>query len=95
MLERAGFGTTPEEIQSLAKLTPAQAIARMVRFEGVGTGNLHPFEESGVHDPGLEPFPPSRRAITDMAMEKGAALGIRVKPADPQCLQRIALGPTM
>ena len=31
LLERAGFGGTPEEIQALAKLTPAQAIARLVR----------------------------------------------------------------
>jgi len=27
LLERAGFGGTPEEIQALAKMTPAQAIA--------------------------------------------------------------------
>src|SRR5262245_4864623 len=59
LLERAGFGGTPEEIDALAKLTPAQAIARMVRFQGVAAGNLPPFEHSGIHDPGLEPFPPS------------------------------------
>jgi len=35
LLERAGFGGTPEEIQALAKMTPAQAVARMVRFKGV------------------------------------------------------------
>ena len=34
LLERAGFGGTPEEIQALAKMTPAQAVARLVRFEG-------------------------------------------------------------
>ena len=33
-----------------------------------------------IHDPGLEPFPPSRPAVTDMAKEKGEALGIKVKP---------------
>src|SRR5262245_48787185 len=59
LLERAGFGGTPEEIDALAKLTPAQAVARLVRFEGVGTGDLPPFDHSGIHDPGLEPFPPS------------------------------------
>ena len=32
LLERAGFGGAPQEIQALAKLTPAQAIARLVRF---------------------------------------------------------------
>ena len=30
LLERAGFGGTPDEIQTLVKLTPAQAVARLV-----------------------------------------------------------------
>src|SRR5258708_31067684 len=76
LLERAGFGGTPEEIDALAKMTPAQAIARLVRFEGTGAGQLPPFDHSGVHDPGIEPFPPRRPAVTDLAKEKGAALGI-------------------
>src|SRR5579864_3545185 len=54
LLERAGVGGTPDEIQALAKMTPAQAIARMVRFEGTDASSLPPFEHSGVHDPGLE-----------------------------------------
>jgi hypothetical protein len=89
LLERAGFGGTPEEIQVLAKMTPAEAVARLVRFEGVGTGNLPPFDHSGIHDPGLEPFPPSRPAVTDMAKEKGEALGIKVKPGGNRPLQPI------
>ena len=89
LLERAGFGGTPAEVQTLAKLTPKQAVARLVRFEGVGTGNLPPFDESGVHDPGLEPFPPSRPAVTDLAKEKGEALGIKVKPSGNRRLQPI------
>src|ERR1700691_4884827 len=60
LLERAGFGGTPEEVASLAKMTPAQAIARMVRFEGADASRLAPFDESPIHDPGLEPFPPTR-----------------------------------
>src|SRR5438105_13633266 len=62
LLERAGFGGTPDEINALAKMTPAQAVARLVRFEGADASALPPFEHSGVHDPGLEPFPPSRPA---------------------------------
>src|SRR5579864_481005 len=89
LLERAGFGGTPEEIEALAKMTPAQAVARLVRFEGTDTSNLPPFEHSGVHDPGLEPFPPSRPAVTDMAKEKGEALGIKVKPSGNRRLQSI------
>src|SRR6516165_6663747 len=89
LLERAGFGGTPEEIQALAKMTPAQAVARMVRFEGVGPSNLPPFDEDQIHDPGLEPFPPSRPAVTDLAKEKGEALGIKVKPSGNRRLQPI------
>lgn len=89
LLERAGFGGTPEEIQALAKLTPAQAIARLVRFEGTDVSKLPPFEHSGIHDPGLEPFPPTRPAVTDLAKERGEALGIKVKPTGNRRLQPV------
>lgn len=89
LLERAGFGGTPEEIDALAKMTPDRAIARLVRFEGTDSSHLPPFDHSGVHDPGLEPFPPSRPAVTDLAKQKGEALGIKVKPAGNRRLQPI------
>ncbi len=44
--------------------------------------HLTEFERSGIHDPGLEPFPPSRPATTDLAKETGEALGIKVKPRE-------------
>ena len=89
LLERAGFGGTPEEIQALAKMTPAQAVARMVRFKGVDAVQLPPFDESGIHDPGIEPFPASRPAVTDMAKKTGSALGIAVKPEGNRRLQPV------
>src|SRR5437016_7330531 len=89
LLERAGFGGTPEEIQALAKMTPAQAIARLIRFEGTDISQLPPFEHSGIHDPGLEPFPPTRPAVTDLAKEKGEALGVKVKPTGNRRLQPV------
>ena len=89
LLERAGFGGTPDEIAYLAKLTPSQAIARLVRFEGVETGQLPEFEPSGIHDPGLEPFPPSRPAVTNRAKKTGEALGIKVKPTGNRRLQPV------
>ena len=46
LLERAGFGGTPEEVDALAKLTPAQAVRRLVRFEGVPKTTLPTFEHS-------------------------------------------------
>src|ERR1700719_2527955 len=89
LLERAGFGGTPDEIQALAKMTPAQAIARLVRFEGTDASHLPPFDHSGIFDPGLDPFPPSRPAVTDLAKEKGEALGIKVKPSGNRRLQPV------
>ena len=89
LLERAGFGGTPQEISALAKMTPSQAIARLVRFEGTDTSQLPAFDESGVHDPGLEPFPPSRPAVTDQAKKTGEALGIKVMPSGNRRLQPV------
>src|SRR5665213_1884696 len=76
LLERAGFGGTPAEIDALAKMTPAQAIARLVRYEGTDVSHMPAFDESGIRDPGLEPFPPSRPAVTEMAKKIGEALGM-------------------
>src|ERR1700676_4655617 len=89
LLERAGFGGPPEEIDALAKMTPAQAVAHLVHFDKADTSHLPPFEESGIHDPGLEPFPPSRPAVTDLAKKTGEALGIKVKPTGNRRLQPI------
>ena len=88
LIERAGFGGTPEEIQALAKSTPTEAVRKLVYFQSVDN-NLPPFEHSGIHDPGLEPFPESRPAVTKMAKEKGEALGIKVKPGGDRPLQPI------
>ena len=88
LLERAGFGGTPEEIEALARLTPAEAVRRLVYFQNI-ENNLPPFADSGAHDPGLEPFPESRPAVTKMAKEKGEALGIKVKPGGDRPIQPI------
>ncbi len=89
LLERAAFGGTPEEIAVFAKMTPARAVARLVRFEGTDASSLPPFDHSGIHDPGIEPFPPSRPAVTDQAKATGEALGIKAKPAGNRKLQPI------
>jgi uncharacterized protein (DUF1800 family) len=88
LLERAGFGGTPEEIQALAQLAPAEAVRQLVHFQNI-ENKLPPFEHSGIHDPGIEPFPESRPAVTKLAKEKGEALGIKVKPGGDRPLQPI------
>lgn len=58
LLERAGFGGTPEEVGKLARLTPAQAVDTLVDYEQIPEGNLPPFEPSGIypHDSKLVPL---------------------------------------
>jgi len=89
LLERAGFGGTPEEITELFELGAEAAVRRLVYFENIDNTHLHPFAHSGIHDPGLEPFPPSRPATTELAKETGEALGIKVKPEGNRRLQPV------
>ena len=89
LLERAGFGGTPDQIDILAAMSPAEAVRRLVYFDGVDNSHLLPFEHSGIHDPGLEPFPPSRPATTELAKATGEALGIKVKATGNRRLQPV------
>ena len=89
LLERAGFGGTREQIAEFAKLSPVEAVRRLVYFDGAPKGTPPPFDHSGVHDAGLEPFPPSRPATTKLASEKGEALGVKVKPSGNRRLQPV------
>lgn len=89
LLERAGFGGTPVEIEALAAMTPAQAVAHLVHFDPGANTHLAPFDHSGIFDEGLDPFPPSRPATTELARENGEALGIKVKAGGNRPLQPI------
>jgi len=89
LLERAGFGGTPDQIQALAAMSPGAAVRSLVYFDPSVNSRLQPFDHSGIHDPGLEPFPPSRPATTDLAKETGEALGVKVKPSGNRRLQPV------
>jgi uncharacterized protein (DUF1800 family) len=49
LLERAGFGGTPEEIQALARMSPQEAVRRLVRYQSVKDVDLPPFHETGIY----------------------------------------------
>jgi hypothetical protein len=83
LLERAGFGGTPEEIARLAAMSPRQAVDALVDF-GPIAGRLKPFDESGIWDPGMDPFPPSRAEAVRLARERGEGLGEKLRPAGSQ-----------
>ena len=89
LIERAGFGETPDAIERLAKLDPAALVRDLVVPQDAGNSQLAAFDESGVFDPSLDPFPASRPAATDAAKEKGEALGVKVKPAGNRRLQPV------
>ncbi|MEM8769004.1 MAG: DUF1800 domain-containing protein, partial [Pseudomonadota bacterium] len=55
------------------------AVRRLIYLDGIETGSLPAFDHSGVFHPGLDPFPPSRPATTNLAKREGEALGISVK----------------
>jgi len=90
LLDRAGFGGTPDDIVRLARMTPEAAVLSLVDYQAIENGRLTPFEHSGVYDPTLNPFPPTRPAATRLAAETGAAMGIAVKPSGARKLQPVA-----
>jgi len=89
LLERAGFGGLPEEIEKLAIMTPREAVRHFVYFGNISNSHLPSFDHSGIHDAGLEPFPASRQATTELAKKTGEALGIKAKPLGNRRLQPI------
>lgn len=88
LLGRAGFGGTPEDIARLAAMSPSEAVKSVVYFKP--DLSLKPFEHSGIHDPGLEPFPESRPAATERAEKTGESMGVKVKPAGNRRVQPVA-----
>ena len=88
LLERAAFGGTPDAISHLAGLTPSQAVDHLVDYQSI-PDDLPAFHPSGVWDPTLKNFPPSRVAATKLAQAKGEAMGVRIKPKGERPLQPV------
>jgi hypothetical protein len=89
LLERTGFGGTPSDIKRFAAMSPQAAVDYLVHFKGAPPLTLPAFDHSGVFDEGLDPFPPSRPATTNLAEETGEALGIKVKAGGNRPMQPI------
>lgn len=76
LIERAGFGATPDEVRRLAAMSPEEAVNWIVNYESIDASALPAFDESGIWDPGMDPFPPSRAEAVRRARENGGkALG--------------------
>ncbi|MEC8346947.1 MAG: DUF1800 family protein, partial [Pseudomonadota bacterium] len=88
LASRAGFGATQEEIVALIGETPKLALEQFMNNRK-DDSSAPAFRHSGIFDEGLDPFPPSRPATTEMAKRQGNALGIAVKPDGNRPLQPI------
>lgn len=66
LLERAGFGGTPVEVDRLAAMTPEQAVAVLVDYERIPNDHVKPFEESDL------PMNDLRRDALQSAMQAKA-----------------------
>ena len=79
LLERAGFGGTPEEIARLAQMSPAEAVRHLVYYQQVPNVAFPPFDPSGIFPsddfvPPMDIGEPIRQAA-----RTGKALGITVE----------------
>lgn len=80
LIERAGFGATPADIQRLEKSSPQAVVDWLVDYESIDNSSLEPFDDSEIFDPGMDPFPTSRADAVRIARENGEALGVKVLP---------------
>ena len=70
-------------------MTPEAAVRWLVQYQKVENNHLPPFDESGIYDPPIEPFPKSREDVVRIAREKGEAMGVKVKPGGDRPLQPV------
>ncbi len=90
LLERAGFGGTPEEIQRLAAMTPEAAVSYLVDYESMDTSQmpvfLHTRDNQGrklFNEVLTAPFHLDFFFNIEYAMEHGHSLGVTVDYSDP------------
>ena len=67
-----------------------EAVRSLVYFGKADNKHLEPFDHSGIHEPGLEPFPESRPAATDRAKKSGESLGVRAKASGNRPLHPVS-----
>ena len=91
LLERAGFGATPEEIASFAAMTPDAAVDLIVNYEQIAD-TLPPFQHSGIWDEAMLADVDLHLRFDDVmekAAEVGEVYGEVVREEGPRKLQDI------
>ncbi len=89
LLERAGFGASAADLARFAGESPKAVVRALSRTSKRSQRELPSFDHSGVFEPGLDPFPGSRPATTNLAKANGRALGIEVKPGGNRPVQPV------
>ena len=90
LVERAGFGATPAEIERLAAMSPEAAVDSLVDFTAVDNRAAPAFELSPIWNRGMDPFPKSRAEAVRIARETGSSMGVAVLPeGEPRRLQPV------
>ena len=105
LLERAGFGGTPDEIRRLAAMTPEEAVDHLVEFQKVANVPLPEFEHSGIWEgmfPGKDEHL-SFDAIMKKAWRTGEHMGAKagkdrskplwLQPINDICQYSLAVSP--
>jgi hypothetical protein len=85
LLERAGFGGTPQEIARLAAMTPAAAVDYLVDYRKIDASALPPFDKSGIYPHGSKLYPLQEMGAKVIAT--GKAYGIKARRKGPLPLQ--------
>ena len=80
LVERAGFGATPVEIERLAAMSPEAVVDELVDFTAVENTVAPEFEPSPIWDRGMDPFPKSRAEAVRIARETGSSMGVAMLP---------------
>mgnify|MGYP001273666523 FL=1 len=79
LLERGGFGATPEEIRRIAAMTPEAAINWLVDYSD-SPDTAPVYDASPIWDPGMDPFPKSRADAVRRARDTGSSMGVSILP---------------
>jgi len=87
LLERAGFGASPAEVAIYVKLKPRDAVKKLLSVKEASKSDIE-FVHSGIFEEGIDPFPSSRPATTELAKKNGEALGIKVNES-PRPMQAV------
>ena len=87
LLERAGFGANPAEVATYGKLKPRDAVNILLGVKEDTRPDTE-FVHSGIFEKGIDPFPSSRPATTELAKKNGEALGIKVNES-PRPMQAV------